>query len=104
MREQGILIETSRANLAEWRNTVDARYASVGGYLLMRASVLAAAVCLLFVISALWRRMAFRYSRDARRRRQILVLRRIVVSDAIVLIVILGLVSDSVRSLPTPDF
>ena len=60
----------------------------------MRASVLAAAVCLLFVISALWRRMAFRYSRDARRRRQILVLRRIVVSDAIVLIVILGLVSE----------
>ena len=94
LREQGILIETSRGNLAEWRNTVDARYASIGGYLLMRCAVLAAAVCMLILISVLWRRMAFRYAREARRRRQILVLRRVAVTAAIVLIVVLGLVSE----------
>jgi small-conductance mechanosensitive channel len=94
LRQQSILIETSRGNLVEWRNTLDSRVTAAGGYLLMRVSVLGIAVCILLVLSGLWRRMAFRYVRDARRRRQILVLRRVLVGCAIAVVAILGFVSE----------
>ncbi len=94
LRQQSILIETSRGNLVEWRNTLDTRMTSAGGYLLMRAAVLGIAVCILLVVSGLWRRMAFRYVRDERRRRQILVLRRVLVGCAIAVVTILGFVSE----------
>ncbi len=100
LREHAILVETSRGNLAEWRNTVDARYGSVGGYLLMRSLILGLAICALLVVSELWRRVAFRYARDPRRRRQFLVLRRVVVGCAIAVIIIIGFISE-VGSLAT---
>jgi small-conductance mechanosensitive channel len=100
LREERILVESSRGNLTEWQNELDARHSAVAGYLVMRASVLAFAIGALLVISELWRRMTFRYARDARRRRQFLVLRRIVVGCAIALVVVLGFLSE-VGSLAT---
>jgi small-conductance mechanosensitive channel len=100
LREESVLIEASRGNLAEWQNSLEARFNTVGGYLLMRSVVLAIVICILLVISEFWRRMTFRYAKDARRRRQFLVLRRVVVGSAIALVVILGFVSE-VGSLAT---
>ncbi len=100
LREQAVLMETSRGNLLEWRSALDRRYAAAGGYLLMRAAVLGVAIALVLIVSAFWRRMTFRYAKDPRRRRQFLVMRRIVVSCAIALVVVLGFVSE-VGSLAT---
>jgi small-conductance mechanosensitive channel len=100
LREEGILIETSRANLLEWRTALDGRSGVVSGYLLMRGILLAVAIGILLAISEVWRRMTFRYARDARRRRQFLVMRRVVVGFAIALVVVLGFVSE-VGSLAT---
>jgi small-conductance mechanosensitive channel len=45
-------------------------------------------------VSEIWRRATFRYLHDARRRRQFLTLRRIVVGFALTLIVVFGFVSE----------
>ncbi|HWR53273.1 MAG TPA: mechanosensitive ion channel family protein [Bryobacteraceae bacterium] len=100
LREEGILVETSRGNLLEWRTALDSRSGVVSGYLVMRGVLLAVGIGILLIISEVWRRMTFRYARDARRRRQFLVMRRIVVGFAIALVVILGFISE-VGSLAT---
>lgn len=100
LREEGILVETSRGNLLEWRTAVDRRYSAVAGYLLVRAAVLGVAIGAMLILSELLRRMIFRYARDARRRRQFLVLRRIVLSCAVALVLVLGFISE-VGSLAT---
>jgi small-conductance mechanosensitive channel len=51
-------------------------------------------ILVVLVISELWRRATFRYVRDARRRRQFLVVRRVAVAVAIALTIIFGFVSE----------
>ncbi len=94
LREQQMLLETTRGSLLEWRDTIAQRTSTAVAYLLIRAVVLFAAILAILGMSELWRRGTFRYVRDAQRRRQFLVVRRIVVTCAIGLAVLLGLVND----------
>jgi len=98
--EQGILLQASRAGLTDWRNAVDRQYDSALRYLAIRLGVLAFAIVLLLFFSQLWYRAIFRYVRDARRRRQFMLVRRFVVTFAVVLIVALGFFT-SVSSVAT---
>jgi small-conductance mechanosensitive channel len=68
--------------------------------LLLRLGTLAAVIFLIFVVSELWRRATFRYIRDPRRQRQIMVVRRITIG-LIALIVILASVVHEFGSLAT---
>jgi small-conductance mechanosensitive channel len=52
------------------------------------------AIGVLLVVSEVWRRATFKYALDPRRRRQFLVLRRIVVGCAIALVIIVGFLSE----------
>src|SRR5207248_1432757 len=52
------------------------------------------ALALILVLSEVWRRMTFRYIGDPRRRRQFLVLRRVVIGFLIVIVLLLGFVSE----------
>ncbi len=99
-REQSILVESSRGDLAQWRASLGERAAAAGRVLVTRAVILGVAIGLVLLISQLWRRMTFRYVRDARRRRQFLVLRRVAITGAVLLILAFGLVSE-VGSLAT---
>ncbi|HZO20879.1 MAG TPA: hypothetical protein VFB37_00155, partial [Steroidobacteraceae bacterium] len=92
--EQAISLESARNALSEWRNSLQSRSASVARYLLLRISVLLGSVVIVLIISDVWRRATFRYLHDSRRRMQFLALRRVVVSVALALVIIFGLVSE----------
>lgn len=94
LREQGALVEAARGNLIEWRSWLERRYSSAGSYLFFRLLTLVVMVAAVLAISALWRRGTFRYVRDARRRKQFLVLRRVVVTCAVAVMLVMGLMSE----------
>ena len=56
--------------------------------------MLACGVCVILGLSELWRRATMRYVQDLRRRRQFLLLRRIVVGCAVALFVVLSFVTE----------
>lgn len=92
--QQGMAAQTTRSYLAEARNSLDDKYGTTARSLLLRVSLLAIAVAAVLIISGFWRRMTFRYIRDVRRRRQFLVLRRVVVGGLITLVLILSFITE----------
>jgi small-conductance mechanosensitive channel len=92
--EQGIMVGSTRANLLQMRNGLSQQYGATLRYLMLRLGVLAAAIGLVWIVSELWRRATFRFIGDPRRRRQFLVLRRVVVLAAITLVFVLSFVSE----------
>ena len=94
LSEQSTQIAASRGRILEWRNSVGAGYSSALRYLLLRIAMLGIALALIFGLSEVWRRTTMRYVQDLRRRRQFLLLRRIVVGCAISLLVVLSFVTE----------
>ncbi len=94
LSEQFTQISASRGRIIEWRNSLDAGYRSALRYLLLRTGMLAIALLLIFGLSELWRRGTMRYVQDLRRRRQFLLLRRIVVACAVSLLIVLSFVTE----------
>jgi small-conductance mechanosensitive channel len=92
--EQGIAVESSRGTLGEWRDDLSERFASTARQFLLRSLLLVMAIGALLVFSEVWRRATFRYLHDARRRRQFLVLRRIVVGVGVTLVLVAAFVSE----------
>jgi small-conductance mechanosensitive channel len=92
--EEGIAVATTRDYLDESVRTLDQESARAGRYLLIRAATLGIAIVGLLVLSELWRRGALRYVRDARRRRQFLVIRRVVVAGAMIIALVFAFVSE----------
>jgi small-conductance mechanosensitive channel len=92
--EQGIAVEASRGTLAEWRDDLSERFTSTARYLLLRAGVLVAVLGVLLVVSEMWRRATFRYLQDSRRRRQFLILRRVVIGATFAIVLVMGFVSE----------
>ena len=92
--EQAIAIGIARGNLEEGVASFDRQSRRVSRYLLLRAGMLAIGLLLVLVISEMWRRAIVRYVREPRRRRQFLVLRRVVVTCAVVLAITLGFVTE----------
>jgi small-conductance mechanosensitive channel len=92
--EEGIAVATARDYLDESIRTLDQESARAGRYLLIRAATLGIAIVMLLVLSELWRRAALRYVRDARRRRQFLVVRRVVVVPAMMTALVFAFVSE----------
>jgi small-conductance mechanosensitive channel len=94
LREHGNQVDVTKAGLVEQRRSTQERYASATTRLLFRAGGLAVAILLILGVSELWRRGTFRYVRDPRRRKQFLVLRRVVVSGVIFAVIAIGLVNE----------
>jgi len=92
--EQSIVAGTARGSLAQLREAVGDQYGSTVRYLLIRLGLLIAAIVAVLIVSQFWRRATFRYIRDPRRRRQFLVLRRLVVTSAIGLVIILSFITE----------
>ena len=93
LSQEIITLEQTRANLLTWRSAVDTEYRGVLRDLLLRVLAIAIALAILFVLGEVWRRATVRYVRDMRRRRQLLVMRRIVLSFLGGLVVIFGFVT-----------
>ena len=100
--EQGIAVESARATLGEWRDDVTERFGATARQFLLRTLLLVVAMGRCSSSRKVWRRATFRYLHDARRRRQFLVLRRIVVGAGVALVLAAALCRKSDRWRPTP--
>lgn len=92
--EQALVLESAVGTLDDWQTELDTRMATVARYLLLRVGIVLGWVALVLIISDIWRRATFRYLHDLRRRRQFLVLRRVVVGVALTVVIVFGMVSE----------
>jgi len=94
LREEIILLDQSSSNLQEWRQSVVHESNHILRSIILRVLGIAIAMGVILLLSEVWRRITFRYISDVRRRRQFLVLRRIVIGFCMGLVLILGFVSE----------
>ncbi len=94
LREEIILLDQSRSNLLEWRQSVVHASSRILRSIVFRVIAVALAIGIILLLSEIWRRITFRYISDVRRRRQFLLLRRIVMGFCMGIVLILGFVSE----------
>jgi len=88
-----ILLEQSRANLVAWQSSTNHEYTTVLHSLLLRLLVIALALGLILGGGEIWRRATTRYIHDIRRRRQFLVIRRVVVTFLSIIVILFGFIT-----------
>src|ERR1700678_1634363 len=94
LSQEILILDQSKSNLLNWRQSmVDEAKGTFRGILFGLATILVV-LGLIWGLSELWRRWTFRYIHDLRRRRQFLLLRRVVVGFLVGIVLILGVVSD----------
>lgn len=91
--QEVLLLEQAQGNLLSWRAAVDMERRGIIHSLLIRLALIAAALLIVFILGEVWRRAATRYVQDLRRRRQVLLVRRIVVGFLGGLVILLGFVT-----------
>ncbi len=92
--EQSIVLGSAMQSLESWHDAIARQYEADTRSLLVRAVGTALTLIALLVVSELWRRATFRYINDARRRRQLMLVRRIVIGIVFILIVIGSVVTE----------
>ena len=92
--EQDITVDDARGTLTEWSDIIKGRANDALGELVLHAVILLVSIAIVLFISEVWRRATFRYLHDARRRRQFLLLRRVAVAIALLVIIVIGFVSE----------
>lgn len=88
-----LVIEQAEGNLLSWRAAADTERSSIIHGLLLRVVFIAIALLLVIGAGELWRRAATRYVQDIRHRRQLLVVRRVVIGFLSGLVLIFGFVT-----------
>ena len=94
LSKQNAFLDTTQTTLNQWRATVESQYGRTLRYLLIRLGAMAVAIFILLLISKVWRRATFKYVTDIRRRRQFLLIRRLVVGGIVTLIMVAGVVTE----------
>ncbi len=94
LSQEVIVLNDSTTNFGEWRNSIERESKYVLRSVLLRVFGIALALGVILVLSEIWRRITFRYVGDPRRRRQFLVMRRVVIGFLIVIVLTLGFVSE----------
>src|SRR5262249_14777053 len=89
-----VIIDQTRVNFQQWRRSILEEMKATLRGLVTRIVGIALALCAVFVLSEVWRRLTFRYIHDARRRRQFLVMRRIVTGFLVGVVLLMGFVSE----------
>ena len=87
LTKQAILLDLYSRNLISWRNSVKNQYVADLKTLLFRILSLCFVLALVWGVAEIWRRAIFRYVHEARRRYQMLLLRKIAFWVAIVLVI-----------------
>lgn len=91
--QEVLLLEQAQGNLLSWRASVDAERIRILHSLLLRVVLIAGALALILGLGEVWRRATSRYVQDVRRRRQLLLVRRMVVGFLSALVLTLGFVT-----------
>jgi small-conductance mechanosensitive channel len=94
LSQEIIVLNDSKTNFGEWRSSVIRESRHALRSVLVRVGGILGALAAILILSEIWRRVTFRYIGDPRRRRQFLVLRRVVIGFLIVIVLILGFVSE----------
>jgi small-conductance mechanosensitive channel len=94
LSQELVVLEQSRINLNEWKRSITEQSKHNLVSVLTRVGGIALALVIVLILSEIWRRLTFRYIKDARRRRQFLVMRRFVVGFLIGVVLIMGFVSE----------
>jgi small-conductance mechanosensitive channel len=94
LSKQTILLDQYSRSLAGWKAQVRSEYISIMKSLSLRLGVLAIVLAAVFVLAHLWRKAIYRYVRDARRRHQFLLLRRIVIWFVVLTVMAFGFATE----------
>ncbi len=94
LSQEIIVLNDSKTNLEEWRNSIDLESKHVLRSVLTRVIAILVSLAVILFLSQIWRRITFRYVRDPRRRRQFLIMRRVVIGFLIGVVLLLGFVSE----------
>jgi small-conductance mechanosensitive channel len=94
LSQEVILLDQSNSNFVEWRQSVVHESNRILRSIVFRVFGIALAMGVVLLLSEIWRRITFRYISDVRRRRQFLLLRRIVITFCMGIVLILGFVSE----------
>jgi small-conductance mechanosensitive channel len=78
LTKAGVLLEQYRNNLDSWREATRTQYRSALKTLAVRAGLLLLLLAAVFAAGELWKHAVFKYVQEARRRGQLLLVRRIV--------------------------
>jgi len=87
LNRASVLLDQYRRNLANWREATNKQYRDALEALGLRVALFAGLLAIVFLIAHLWRRAAYRYVHEARRRSRLLLLQRIVLWSLVVAIV-----------------
>lgn len=93
LSQELIVLDDSKNNFNEWRNSISRESKYILRSLLVRVFGIALALAAVLILSEVWRRVTFRYVGDPRRRRQFLVLRRVISGFLVAVVLTLGFVS-----------
>ena len=91
--QEVLVLEQARANLLSWRTAVDSERSTIVHALLLRVISIAVALGIILGIGEAWRRLTTRYIQDVRRRRQLMLVRRMVIGFLSGLVLIFGFVT-----------
>ena len=87
LSKEGVLLAQYRHNLGNWRDAIKDQYQDALKALIARVGLLLALLAVVFVLTELWKRAVLRYVHEARRRYQLLLVRKIVLWALVVAIV-----------------
>lgn len=91
--QEMLLLEQAKGNLLSWRAAVESERRTIVQSLLIRVVIIVIALLVVFGIGEGWRRAVTRYVQDLRRRRQLLVIRRMVIGFLSGVVILLGFVT-----------
>lgn len=90
--DQSFVLDSARSTVAEWRDALHARIGAVAWNLLVRLAIVGTLIVAVLVISEVWRRAAFKYLHDSRRRSQFQTLRRVIIGILLAVVILFALV------------
>jgi small-conductance mechanosensitive channel len=94
LSKEGVLLNQYRHNLSNWRDAVKHQYHDALAALGVRLGVLAAMLAVVFAGAEIWRRAVLRYAHEARRRKQLLMIRKVTTWVLVAIIVGLTFVTE----------
>jgi small-conductance mechanosensitive channel len=94
LSQEIINLDESRTNLTQWRQSLGQENSVLLRKVLTRVGMIALSLGFLSLLSFLSNRLIFRYIKDIRRRRQVLIMRRFIVGFLMGIVLILGFVSE----------
>jgi small-conductance mechanosensitive channel len=94
LSQEMIVLNDAKTNFGQWRDSIGRESKYVLRSVLLRVIAIVIALAVILILSEIWRRITFRYISEPRRRRQFLVMRRVVIGFLIVIVLTLGFVSE----------